>query len=133
MHASTNLILGIIKLSSTTFILPLVRLSSTTFIIPLAPVVYITHLTRENIKMSKKKYTPFHSQNGNYKQHTCTFNLTTYISSFCLLATEFGLSIIYFFFFFIIIIYKIQIYTTYFPIVNYINQLYFPVNALFYA
>ena len=26
----------------------------------------------------KKKYTPFHSQNENYK-HTCTFNLTTYI------------------------------------------------------
>ena len=42
--------------------------------------------------MSKKKYTPFHSQNENYK-HTCTFNLTTYISSFCLLAKEFGLSI----------------------------------------
>jgi hypothetical protein len=42
-----------------------------------APVVYITHLTRENI-MSKKKYTPFHSQNENYK-HTCTFNLTVFI------------------------------------------------------
>jgi hypothetical protein len=47
-------------------------------------VVYITHLTREDIKMSKKKYTPFHSQNENYT-HTCTFNLTTYISSLCLL------------------------------------------------
>ena len=58
-----------------------------------APVVYITHLTRENIIMSKKKYTPFHSQNENYK-HTRTFNLTTYISSFCLLTKEFGLSII---------------------------------------
>ena len=39
--------------------------------------------------MSKKKYTPFHSQNENYK-HTCTFNLTTY----SLLTKEFGLSII---------------------------------------
>jgi hypothetical protein len=58
-----------------------------------APVVYIAHLTRENMKVSKKKYTPFHSQNENYK-HTCTFNLTTYISSFCLLKKEFGLSII---------------------------------------
>ena len=59
----------------------------------MVPVVYITHLPRENIIMSKKIYTPFHSQNENYK-HTCTFNFTKYISSFCLLTKEFGLSII---------------------------------------